>query len=190
MKLKTLAIITLATPLWLSTPQRAESLVQFPQPVLVTQVASWNEFSSQQGGFAVSMPGTPKEEAETNEDGSTEHTFSLTSDDSAFLIQYSDIPDIEKLSKAKITQLLDEAPNDIAKNANAKLIAAKTVSLDGYPGKEFEFSFSEGVNGKGRVYLVKQRLYIIVGMTTQPDNVQKFLDSFRLLSNLKPQTQE
>ncbi|MBE9224472.1 hypothetical protein IQ264_03150 [Phormidium sp. LEGE 05292] len=181
MKLKTLVIITLATPLWLSTPLRAESLVQFKQPILVTQKASWNEFSSEPGRFAVSMPGTPQEETETNEDGSTEHSFSLTSDDSAFLIHYSDIPDIEKLSKEQITELLDNAPNDFAKAAKAKLITATTVSLDGHPGKEFEFTSSEGINGKGRVYLVKQRLYIVVGMTTQPDNLQRFLDSFRLI---------
>lgn len=181
MKLKTLVIITLATPLWLSIPLRAESLVQFKQPVLVTQEASWNEFSSETGRFAVSMPGTPKEETETNKDGSTEHSFSLTSDDSAFLIHYSDIPDIEKLSKEEITKILDNAPNDFAKAAKAKLIGSKTVSLDGHPGKEFEFTVSEGVNGKGRVFLVEKRLYIVVGMATIPDNLQKFLDSFRLL---------
>ncbi|HEY9295124.1 MAG TPA: hypothetical protein VIQ31_01890 [Phormidium sp.] len=181
MKLKTLVIITLATPLWLSSPLRAESLVQFKQPVLLTQEASWNEFSSSQGGFAVLMPGSPKEDTETNQDGSTEHSFSLTSDNSAFLVHYSDIPDMEKLSKEEVTQLLDAAPNDFAQGANAKLITTKSVSLNGHPGKEFEFTVSEGVKGKGRVYLVKQRLYIVVGMTTQPDNVQKFLDSFRLL---------
>lgn len=181
MKLKILAIITLATPFWLSIPLRAESLVQFPQPVLVTQEVSWNEFSSEPGRFAVLMPGTPKEETETNQDGSTEHSFSLTSDDSAFLIHYSDIPDIEKLSQEEVTTLLDNAPNDFAKGANAKLIKAKTVSLDGHPGKEFEFTVSEGINGKGRVYLVEKRLYIVVGMTTKPNNVQRFLNSFRLL---------
>ncbi|MFB2936718.1 hypothetical protein ACE1B6_15810 [Aerosakkonemataceae cyanobacterium BLCC-F154] len=181
MKLKTLAIIILATPLCLSTPLRAETLVKFPLPVLLTQETSWNEFSSKQGGFAVSMPGTPKQETGTNQDGSTEHSFSLTSNNSAFLIHYSDIPKIEKLTKEEITKLLDNAPNDFAKGANATLVTAKNVSLDGYPGKEFEFILGEGINGKGRVYLVNNRLYIVVGMTTQPGNVQKFLDSFRLL---------
>ncbi|MFB2838482.1 hypothetical protein [Floridanema evergladense] len=181
MKLKTLSIITLATPLWFLNPLRAESIVQLQQPVLLTQEASWNEFSSEQGRFAVSMPGTPKEETETNQDGSTEHSFSLTSDNSAFLIHYSDIPDIEKLSKAEITKLLDNAPSDFVKGANAKLVTAKTVSLDGHPGKEFEFILSEGINGKGRVFLVKKRLYIVVGMAIQPGNLQKFLDSFRLI---------
>ena len=181
MKLKSLAIITLTTPLWLSTPLRAESLVQFPQPVLVTQQASWNEFSPQHGGFSVLMPGTPKKETKTNPDGSTDHSFSLTSDDSAFLIHYSDIPNIGNLSKEEITKLLDLGLDDFAKNAKAKLITTKDVALDDYPGKEFEFTVSEGINGKGLIYLVKNRLYIVVGMTTQPDNVQRFLDSFRLL---------
>ncbi|MFB2895904.1 hypothetical protein ACE1CI_23590 [Aerosakkonemataceae cyanobacterium BLCC-F50] len=181
MKLKTLAIITLATPLWLLIPLRAESVVQFQQPILLTQQASWNEFSSEKGRFAVSMPGTPKEETETNQDGSTEHSFSLISDDSAFLIHYSDIPDIENLSKEEITTLLDKAPNDFAKDAKAKLINAQTVSLDGHPGKEFELKLKEGINGKGRVYLVNQRLYIVLAMAAKPENQQIFLDSFRLI---------
>ncbi|MFB2881379.1 hypothetical protein [Floridanema aerugineum] len=181
MKLKTLAIITLATPLWLLIPLRAESLVQFQQPVLLTQEASWNEFSSEKGRFAISMPGTPQEERETNQDGSIEYSFSLASDNAAFLIHYSDIPNIEKLSKEAIAKLLDSAPNDFAEGANAKLTKAKDVSLDGYPGKEFEFIVSEELNGKGRVYLVKERLYIVVVMATQPDTLQKFLDSFRLI---------
>jgi hypothetical protein len=181
MKLKTLAIITLATPFLLSSPLRAESLVQLKQPVLVTQEASWSEFSSPQGRFAVLMPGAPQEETETNQDGSTDHSFSLTSDDSAFLIHYSDIPEMEKLSQAEVAKLLDNAPNDFTQGANAKLLRTKTVTIDGHPGKEFEFTLKEGINGKGRVYLVKERLYIVVGMTTQPDNVQRFLDSFRLL---------
>jgi hypothetical protein len=181
MKLKILAILTIASPLWLSTPLRAENLVEFKQPVLISQEVSWNEFSSPQGRFAVLMPGTPKEETEKNQDGSTEYSFSLVSDDSAFLIHYSDIPDIEKLSQAEITKVLDKAPNDFAEGAKAKLITAKSVTLEGHPGKEFEFKISEEINGKGRVFLVNQRLYIVVGMTTQTNNVQRFLDSFRLL---------
>lgn len=181
MKLKTLAIITFATPLWLLIPSRAESVVQFQQPILLTQQASWNEFYSEKGRFAVSMPGTPQEETETNQDGSTEHSFSLIADDSAFLIHYSDIPSMEELSQEEITKLLDDAPNGFAKDAEAKLINAKTVSLSGHPGREFEFKLKEGINGKGRVYLVEKRFYIVVGMTIKPDNLQKFLDSFRLI---------
>jgi len=184
MKLKILAL-SLAAPLWLASPLRAENPVQLSLPMLQKSVlvaqASWNEFSSTSGNFAVSLPGTPKEDTETNQDGSTEHSFSLTVDNAAFLVHYSDIPDVEKLDQEQIKKLLDSAPSDFAQGANAKLLGEKSISINGYPGKEFEFEMGEKVNGKGRVYLVKQRLYIVVGMTTEPENVQKFLDSFRLL---------
>lgn len=186
MRLKILATAILAVPLWLATPLRAENPLKFTHsPILRSQYlltqASWNEFSSTQGGFAVSMPGTPKEETQTNQDGSVEHSFSLAVDNTAYLIHYSDIPEAEKLTQEQVKQLLDSAPDDFTKSANAKLLKSENISLSGHPGKEFEFAIGDRVNGKGRVYMVKQRLYIVVGMTSTTDNFQKFLDSFRLL---------
>jgi hypothetical protein len=60
----------------------AASYVVKPTPTytlsstLIAQTA-WNEFSSSEGKFAVSMPGTPKQETETDEDGLTSHSFTV-----------------------------------------------------------------------------------------------------------------
>ena len=58
----------------------------------------------------------------------------------------------------------------------------RDISLGGYPGKEFEFqplSPTEPV-GVGQVFLVETRVYGLVATTSEPENAQKFLDSFRL----------
>ena len=66
--------------------------------------------------------------------------------------------------------------------ANAKLLQVRDISLGGYPGKEFEFqplSANQPV-GVGQVFLVETRVYGLVATTPEPENAQKFLDSFRL----------
>ena len=61
-----------------------------------------------------------------------------------------------------ILTLLDSAPDDFTKSANAKLRKSENISLSGHPGKEFEFAIGDRVNGKGRVYMVGRRPYLVV----------------------------
>ncbi|MFB2923273.1 MULTISPECIES: hypothetical protein [Aerosakkonema] len=186
MKLKILATAILTATICLPAIVRAENTLQLRQlgavrsSVLVAQ-SDWGEFSSVAGRFTVLIPGTPTQESETNEDGFVEHSFTLTKERSAFLIHYSDIPEAEELSDTEIQQLLDSTPTDFVKEAKAQLLASRSITLDGNPGKEFEFTLRDGTPGAARVYLVKQRLYVIVGMASDAENTQKFVNSFRLL---------
>ena len=149
---------------------------------LIAQTA-WKEFSSSEGKFTVSMPGTPKQETETDEDGLTSHSFTveLENPDSAYLVTYYDVPEVAKATPEQIQELLDGAPDAFAKGGNAELTRSQNIILDGNPGREFEFTSTEGFSGKGRVYLVEERLFLVVAIAPQRQNIQRFLDSFRLL---------
>ncbi|HAZ47571.1 MAG TPA: hypothetical protein DDW76_03580 [Cyanobacteria bacterium UBA11369] len=153
-----------------------------PSSTLVTQTV-WKEFSSSEGKFAVSMPGTPKQETETDEDGLTSHSFTveLENPDSAYLVTYYDVPEVAKATPEQIKELLDGAPDAFAKGGNANLTRSQNIILDGNPGREFEFTSTEGFSGKGRVYLVQERLFLVVAIAPQSQSIQRFLDSFRLL---------
>jgi len=153
-----------------------------PSSTLVAQT-SWNEFSSSEGKFAVSMPGTPKQETETDEDGLTAHSFTveLQNPDSAYLVTYYDVPEVAKATPEQVKELLDGTPDAFAKGGNANLTRSQNIILDGNPGREFEFTSTEGFSGKGRVYLVQQRLFLVVAIAPQTQSIQRFLESFRLL---------
>jgi hypothetical protein len=91
------------------------------------------------------------------------------------------VPEVAQATPEQVKELLDDAPDAFAKGANAQLTQSQNIILDGNPGKEFEFTSTEGFSGKGRVYLVEQRLFLVVAIAAQTQNIQRFLDSFRLL---------
>ena len=156
----------------------------FPASTLLTQAqTSWKEFSSSEGKFAVSMPGTPKQETETDDEGLTSHSFTveIQNPDSAYLVTYYDVPEFAKATPEQIKELHDGTPDAFAKGGNAELTRSESIILDGNPGREFEFTSNDGFSGKGRVYLVLDRLFLVVAIAPQRQNIERFLDSFRLL---------
>ncbi len=189
MRLRILATATLLTPLCLAATVRAESpahiryLQSFQstatQPILIAE-STWKEWASPKGSFAVLMPGSPVEETEKDKDGSVDYYLKYESEKDIFYVMYTDIPSVAQASAEEVKQILDRLPGEFVKGAEAKLLSQKSLSLTGYPAREFEFTFSNGIPGKGRVYLVNQRLYVTIAATPQQENAQKFLTSFRL----------
>ncbi|MEG4944490.1 hypothetical protein [Microcoleus sp. F4-D5] len=151
-------------------PQRAE--IQTPE---------WQPFCSAMGQFAIDMPGTPKINSETFSTQVTAHTYrSILKNKETYLLQYFDLDFRQSNNNIKIT--LNNAVDFFVVGANAKLLQVRDISLGGYPGKEFEFqqlSPAEPV-GVGQVFLVETRVYGLVVTSPEPENAQKFLDSFRL----------
>ncbi len=151
-------------------PQRAE--IQTPE---------WQPFCSAMGQFAIDMPGTPKINSETFSTQVTAHTYrSILKNKETYLLQYFDLDFRQSNNNIKIT--LNNAVDFFVVGANAKLLQVRDISLGGYPGKEFEFqqlSPTEPV-GVGQVFLVETRVYGLVVTSPEPENAQKFLDSFRL----------
>ncbi|MEG4799686.1 hypothetical protein QUB63_09345 [Microcoleus sp. ARI1-B5] len=141
----------------------------------------WLPFCSAQGQFAIDMPGTPKINTETFSTQITAHTYrSILKNKETYLLQYFDLD--FRLSNNNIKITLNNAVDLFVVAANAKLLQVRDISLGGYPGKEFEFqplSPKEPV-GVGQVFLVETRVYGLVVTTPEPENAQKFLDSFRL----------
>jgi hypothetical protein len=135
-----------------------------PQP-------EWQPFCSAMGQFAIDMPGTPKINTETFSTQITTHTYrSILKNKETYLLQYFDLD--FQLSNNNIKITLNTAVDFFVVGANAKLLQVRDISLGGYPGKEFV--------GVGQVFLVEKRVYGLVATTSEPENAQKFLDSFRL----------
>ncbi|WP_293145301.1 MULTISPECIES: hypothetical protein [unclassified Microcoleus] len=167
----------LVSALKFTTPAKAQVAplrAPLPQP-------EWQPFCSAMGQFAIDMPGTPKIYTETFSTQITTYTYrSILKNKETYLLQYFDLDFPTSNKNTKIT--LNNAVDFFVVAANAKLLQVRDISLGRYPGKEFEFqplSPKEPI-GVGQVFLVEKRVYGLVATTPEPENAQKFLDSFRL----------
>jgi len=180
MKLLNLFLVTatlLVSPVKFASVAKAQPApvrAAIPQP-------EWQPFCSAMGQFAIDMPGTPKINTETFSTQVIAHTYrSILKNKDTYLLQYFDLD--FRLSNNNIKITLNNAVDFFVVGSNAKLLQVRDISLGGYPGKEFEFQSLSPTQpvGVGQVFLVETRVYGLVVTTPEPENAQKFLDSFRL----------
>ncbi|MSS72941.1 MAG: hypothetical protein EXS64_15830 [Candidatus Latescibacteria bacterium] len=147
-------------------------------------------FASKEGGFSVETSSVPKQKKETvpTLDGPVDVytlTFEIQNPALEYWIVYIDYPEATVRQKGP-GQLLKEARDGSVDNVHGRLLKERDISLEGYPGKEIEYE-GEGAEEdiyKSRMYLVKQRIYVI--LVTAPRNgasehADKFLNSFKLM---------
>ena len=131
-----------------------------PRPTAPEEV--WKEFSSTVGRFKVALPGNPTETSKTIELGLGKierHTFTLGTGSGAFLVSYSDLPEI-LTEPDEVKKFLDNAHEAEVASYRGKLLSIAEIALDGYPGREF---IAKTPDSKFRMkyYLVGQRFYQI-----------------------------
>ncbi len=156
--------------------------------------AEWKSFSSDTGGFSVSVPGTFKESTQSVSTalGSIDmHIFMLDQGNVAYMVSYADYPE-EFVKQADANVILDGARDGSLKNVSATLDTKQDITLDGSPGREFtgtvpdSQSMPGGGSVKSRIYLAKSRLYQLLVMTAKGKEAaadpDQFMASFKLES--------
>ncbi|MCU0554226.1 MAG: hypothetical protein MUF17_05585 [Syntrophales bacterium] len=152
----------------------------------------WKDFHSKEGGFSVSMPGTPveKRQAYHTQAGPVEaHFFTVEADRGSlvYMVVYGDYP--EALMAADDREmLLDAARDGAVGNIQGTLLGERSVSMGGHPGRELQVLSSDGrLALQMRIYLVKSRQYQVVAVMPKEarstEDRDRFLDSFRLTGN-------
>jgi hypothetical protein len=149
---------------------------------------AWKEVRSQAGGFSVEMPGTPEEgkQALDTAVGKVDmFTFWLEVKDVVYLVSYNDYPS-DTIKNSPSGKLLDDWRDGFAKGVKGKVRGEKYITLKSNPGREVIVDAPDDLVFKVRAYLVKQRLYQVLVVTSKskessPD-ATKFLDSFKLLT--------
>lgn len=162
---------------------------------------NWQEFTSQQGQFSVSMPGEPTEEIEPASDrnGNTESgsfLLELQGDTLGYGVFYKNLPNAPNSSDAaQLKEFFDGFRDDFVQNGvlEGNLIQERDISLENYLGRELEVTGSEGFI-KMRVYLVEKRLYLLLAASQTkeafPQDGDRFFNSFKLLANRPTKTGE
>ena len=149
------------------------------------------EFVSKEGGFAVAVSGVPaqKKQTVTNPEGPVDIytlTFALTHPPAEYWIIYIDYPALTVQKKGG-DQILKEARDGSVNTVGGTLLSEHGIFLREYPGLEIRYEGASGDENayKSRLYLVKNRLYVMLVTTPkgQPFSAQAedFLNSFRLL---------
>lgn len=147
-------------------------------------------FASKEGGFSVETSSAPKQKKETvpTQNGPVDVytlTFEMQNPAVAYWVVYIDYPEAAVRQRG-VEQLLKEARDGSVDNVRGRLLKERGIVAEGYPGKEIEYEGEDPAEDlyRSRMYLVKQRLYIL--LVTVPRNgpsehAEKFLNSFKLL---------
>lgn len=197
----TLTAVLLLSVTGAIAPARSEQISPFNASILAqadasdnSQTEEWQEFTSPQGNFTVSMPGKPTEEiTEANaENGITESgsfLLELEGDILGYGVFYKHLPNAPSVASTEQTkEFFDGFRDDFVQNGvlDGTLVEESDVMLGEYAGRQLEVSGSEGYI-KLRVYLVEERLYLLLAASeTQekfPPAGDRFFNSFKLLAN-------
>lgn len=165
------------------------SYIYPPSPV------SWVNFTSEPGGFSVSMPGNPQESQETRPVLSfslTMHTFKSTTagGQGDCFLSYADYSEsMMKQMGMNPAEILDASCRGIGTGGRGKLIEVRSMALADHPGRELTCErYDQGPTYylRCRLYLVDRRLYQLGFASrrqerTSSKDADAFLASFKLI---------
>jgi hypothetical protein len=169
-------------------PRRALLLLVVLCALLACKGNSWQEFTSEEGGFSVLLPGNPKIEKQTTNTAIgplafTMHTVELRFGSVAYIASYNDYPPSLIADGDKNAILDGVVEGAIGSKANLK--NSEPISIEGHPGREFTGTVKDGFEYTSRAFLVNQRLYQLNVVSTPgkvpPEDKRKYFDSFKLL---------
>jgi hypothetical protein len=149
----------------------------------------WIKFTSPEGRFSVLLQHEPKFEAvaATDTSGITNYRYSDLEKGYGFICEYFDVAS----TGADLQDFLDVTRDGIVRGAGATKVGEEKISLNSYPGRELQLSFTvnEGteIAARTRIYLVHKRLYSLTFLHVKSmdallasDIGKKFFSSFEL----------
>jgi hypothetical protein len=135
---------------------------------------NWTEFTSTDWGFSVLVPKTPGTQRQTvkSPQGDLEVAIFVSFDGAnSYTLSCMNAP------SGSTDAALEEGMKRIAGTV-AKVLSQTNVTLEGNPGRELQVELLGGLKATARLYLAKQRLYVL---TAGGPKASKFLDSFKLV---------
>ncbi len=143
------------------------------------------------GGFEVTMPGKPVEQAKKvpfAAGGEVDtHNYVFEKGNNAYVASYNDYPAF--VANMPADALLEGSCKGLMQSSKGKMLVKKDIKFGSIPGKEIEYTFTDDVGkpvtGRSRIYFNKVRLYqvFVVGEDATLVNSKastEFLDSFKI----------
>ncbi len=153
----------------------------------IAAASEWKRFSPDEGKSSILMPGeeisdmTP-DKSEMHEGVESTKMYLSIHETDVFMVSYADFNN--DVTQIPSSQLLDFAVQGMLEDGT-KLLSQENINLGAYSGREIKlWDEKEGIFLTGRVFIVNQRLYmLLVGSDKNPQtsDVTKFFDSFELM---------
>ena len=153
-----------------------------------TSIDEWVRYTSIDAGFSALFPVQPSQDTqiEVTEFGDLEFDqFAAVGEDgTTYMVMYGDMSAVTRVFTPD--EMLDAVAPRVIQRSSGELIHELIIDIDGYPGREVKVRTAGGSIFKLRAYLVGNRNYQIVVITSPEDqfsaDVGRFLDSFELES--------
>lgn len=159
------------------------------QPTVTRTTAQWQAFTSDKGGFTVTMPGKPTEQKQTLNTAAGNidtYLFSTALNNGAnYTVSYLDLPKGAEALPESV--LLEAIAGGIAGDDRGKVLSERVIKLDNYNGRELKVASKTNAIVMHRAYVVKGRIYQIAVEVPAANeqrltaDVERFLNSFKLL---------
>jgi hypothetical protein len=150
--------------------------------------AVWKEFTSKDGGFVVTMPGTPKEDKKNRRTASGPVELVLyiverKQEETVFVAGYCELPEAV-VKGATADKRMEYARRRVLADIKGKLLKEKKITLGTHPGRELHIGIEGGGVVRQRLFAVKDKLYqlLVVGPKAKAlsKDSDRFMDSFKL----------
>lgn len=154
------------------------------------QTAPWIELRPEGQGFALWFPGTPsyiKQPATADTGYVVVDTWAYEPrPEVVFLLGASEIPAAAMLRADATTQLSAAVRGQFERMpAGSTIKYENPIDIAGFQGREAVFQMADGI-AKTRVFIVGNRLYQVIAITSRPDawmpDIDRFLRSFALVA--------
>jgi len=164
-------------------------------------VDNWKPFKDYDGRFSVLAPGELEKrttEIETDIGTVIYNSFIYQAQDEeeenlVYMVSYCDYPEytIHSDSTELIESFFGTTVESSVESVQGELIYATDINLGTYPGKHWRVNYNDNKAViKTKAYVVGQRYYSVQAITYKykslNQDMDKFLDSFQLLSEGKP----
>jgi hypothetical protein len=151
-----------------------------------TSTQAWQEFSTPNGNYKVSMPGTPTENNDVLQ-GANGKKFVLlrVREKQSFTVCHIELPGVTA-TPGNLNMLQVAERDHLLQLTKGKLQHEKGFELQGVPGKEFQIVAPDGSTIIERLFLISDkngsRCYMLAaGGSGSDPAIKTFLDSFRFI---------
>ncbi len=147
----------------------------------------WKEFHCKPGGFTVLLPGVPQQQKQYLQTpaGAVElvqFVLEPTKGQGAYAVGYSELPE-SILRQSTPQQRLEHARDRAVTRAKGKLHRDKSITYQGFPGREFEIAVEGEVRLRTRVIAAKGRFYQV--LVAGPPSWMASADAGRFLASFQ-----
>jgi hypothetical protein len=151
--------------------------------------AEWKEVAPAQVGFQALMPGTPRQDHQTQQTpaGNIELDKFIVEPkgkNELFMVMSMRFPDAVGRALGGPQKLLELGRKDVLAASQGQLKSEKQITLNDWPGLEMEVLPATGGILKSRVYATNNQLYTVTVGVSQvrlsSEDVQTFFESFKL----------